>query len=148
MKVMSSMPSIKSRGIKIVHEIPISKNLKFYEGLREGKVYGTKCRGCGKIYFPPNVDCSECLTTGLEWVELSSEAEIETFTHVVVRPTTFQQNKPYTVAIGRLKEGVKVLAWLTGFKLSEVRVGMMAKLVATVTSEGNVVYEFVPFQRG
>jgi len=140
---MSSMPSIKSREIKIIQEIPISKVLKFYEGLKEGKVYATKCKDCGKIYFPPNVDCPECLTTGLDWVELSSEAEIETFTHVVVRPTTFQQQKPYTVAIGKLKEGVKVLAWLTGFKLSEVKVGMKAKLVAKVTPEGNPTYEFV-----
>jgi hypothetical protein len=143
---MASMPSIKSREIKIVQEIPISKVLKFYEGLREGRVYATKCKSCGKIYFPPNVDCPECASSGLEWVELSNEAEIETFTHVVVRPTTFQQNKPYTVAIGRLKEGVKVLAWLTGFKLSEVKVGMKAKLVAKVTAEGNATYEFVPLQ--
>lgn len=141
---MSSMPSIRSREIKIVHEIPISKELKFYEGLKQGKVYATKCKDCGKIYFPPNVDCAECLTTGLDWVELSSEAEIVTFTHVVVRPTTFQQQKPYTVAIGKLNEGVKVLAWLTGFKLSEIKVGMKAKLVAKVTPEGNATYEFIP----
>jgi len=140
---MPSMPSIKSHEIKIVQEIPISKNLKFYEGLKEGKVYATKCKDCGKIYFPPNADCPECLSTGLDWVELSSDAEIETFTHVVVRPTTFQQNKPYTVAIGSLKEGVKVLAWLTGFKLTEVKVGMKAKLVARITPEGNPTYEFI-----
>jgi uncharacterized OB-fold protein len=139
---MSSMPTLRSREIKIVQEIPTSKTLKFYEGLKEGKVYATKCKDCEKVYFPPMVDCPECLTTGLDWVELSSDAEIETFTHVVVRPTTFQQYKPYTVAIGRLKEGVKVLAWLTGFKLSEVKVGMKAKLVAKVTPEGNATYEF------
>jgi uncharacterized OB-fold protein len=136
------MPTLRSREIKIVQEIPTSKTLKFYEGLKEGKVYATKCKDCEKVYFPPMVDCPECLTTGLDWVELSSDAEIETFTHVVIRPTTFQQYKPYTVAIGRLKEGVKVLAWLTGFKLSEVKVGMKAKLVAKVTAEGNVTYEF------
>jgi len=139
---MSSMPTLRSREIKIVQEIPTSKTLKFYEGLKEGKVYATKCKDCEKVYFPPMVDCPECLTTGLDWVELSSDAEIETFTHVVIRPTTFQQYKPYTVAIGRLKEGVKVLAWLTGFKLSEVKVGMKAKLVAKVTPEGNATYEF------
>ena len=139
---MSSMPTLRSREIKIVQEIPTSKTLKFYEGLKEGKVYATKCKDCEKIYFPPMVDCPECLTTGLDWVELSSDAEIETFTHVVIRPTTFQQHKPYTVAIGRLKEGVKVLAWLTGFKLSEVKVGMKAKLVAKATPEGNATYEF------
>lgn len=142
-----SMPSIKSREIKLVQDIPISKNLKFYEGLKEGKVYATKCKECGKLYFPPNADCPACLTTELEWVQLSSEAEVETFTHVVIRPTTFQQNKPYTVAIGKLKEGVKVLAWLTGFKLSEIKVGMKVKLVAKTSIEGNPTYEFVRLQQ-
>jgi hypothetical protein len=140
------MPSIKSREIKIVQEIPISKTLLFWEGLKQGKVLATKCTKCGKIYFPPNADCPECLASCLEWVELSNLAEIETFTHVVIRPTSFQQNKPYTVAIGRLKEGVKVLAWLTGFKLSEIKVGMKVKLVAKISPEGNPTYEFVPFE--
>jgi uncharacterized OB-fold protein len=142
-----SMPSIKSREIKLVQDIPISKSLKFWEGLKKGKVYATKCRQCGKLYFPPNVDCPDCLTTELDWIQLSSEAEVETFTHVVIRPTTFQQNKPYTVAIGKLKEGVKVLAWLTGFKLSEVKVGMKVKLIAKTSAEGNPTYEFVPPQQ-
>jgi uncharacterized OB-fold protein len=141
---MSSMPAIKSREIKIVQDIPISKTIKFWEGLKEGKVYATKCKDCGKIYFPPSADCPECLSATLEWVELSNEAEIETFTHVVIRPTTFQQYKPYTVAIGKLREGVKVFAWMTGFKLSEVKVGMRTKLVAKVSAEGNPTYEFVP----
>lgn len=140
----TSMPVMKSRPITIAPEIPISKTLKFWEGLKQGKVYATKCKGCGKLYFPPSADCPECLLTELEWVELSNEAEVETFTHVVIRPTTFQQYKPYTVAIGKLKEGVKVLAWLTGFKLSEIKVGMKVKLVAKVTLEGNPTYEFVP----
>lgn len=143
---MSLMPSIKSREITIAPKIPISKTLKFWEGLEQGKVYGTKCKGCGKLYFPPNADCSECLSTKLEWVELSNEAEVETYTHVVVRPTTFQQYKPYTVAIGKLKEGVKVLAWLTGLKLSKIKVGMKVKLVTKVSPEGNPTYEFVPFE--
>jgi uncharacterized OB-fold protein len=143
---MASMPSIRSREIKIVQEIPISKTLPFWEGLKQGKVLATKCTQCGKLYFPPNADCPDCLVSNLEWVELSKEAEIETFTHVVVRPTSFQQNKPYTVAIGKLQEGVRVLAWLTGFKLSEIKVGMKVKLVAKVTSEGNPTYEFVPLE--
>jgi uncharacterized OB-fold protein len=142
--VSASMPSIKSRPITIVQEIPISKTLKFWEGLREGKVYATECRKCGKLYFPPSADCPDCICSEMNWVELSSEAEVETFTHIVVRPTTFSQQKPYTVAIGRLKEGIKVLAWLTGFKLSQIKVGMKVKLVAKVTQDGGPTYEFVP----
>jgi hypothetical protein len=142
--VSASMPSIKSRPITIVQEIPISKTLKFWEGLREGKVYATECRKCGKLYFPPSADCPDCICSEMNWVELSSEAEVETFTHIVVRPTTFSQQKPYTVAIGRFKEGIKVLAWLTGFKLSQIKVGMKVKLVAKVTQDGGPTYEFVP----
>jgi len=139
---MAAMPSIKSREVKIVQDIPISKTLQFWEGIKQGKILATKCKKCGKLYFPPVADCSNCLTSDMEWVELSNEATIETFTHVVVRPTTFQHEKPYTVAIGRLKEGVRVLAWLTGFKLSEIKLGMKAKLVAKLTSEGHPTYEF------
>ena len=140
----SSMPSIKSKPITIVEEIPISKTLKFWEGLRQGKVYATKCLKCGKLYFPPSADCPDCLSSNMEWIELSGEAEIEAFTHVVIRPTSFCQHKPYTVAIGKLKDGVKVLAWLTGFKLSQIKVGMKVKLAAKVDAEGNATYEFVP----
>ncbi|MEM2336220.1 MAG: Zn-ribbon domain-containing OB-fold protein, partial [Candidatus Bathyarchaeia archaeon] len=101
--------------------------------MKQGKILATKCKKCGKLYFPPAADCSQCLSSDIEWVELSNEATIETFTHVVVRPATFQQEKPYTVAIGRLNEGVRVLAWLTNFKPSEIKVGMKAKLVAKQT---------------
>jgi uncharacterized OB-fold protein len=143
MKAMSSMPSVRSREIKVVQDIPIGKILKFWEGLKEGKVYATKCKKCGRILFPPAADCPDCLMSDVEWILLSEEAEIETFTYVVVRPTSFQQHKPYAVAIGRLKEGVRVLAWLSGFKLSEIKVGMKAKLVAKINPEGNPTYEFV-----
>jgi uncharacterized OB-fold protein len=140
----ASMPAIKSRPITIVQEIPISKTLKFWEGLKEGKIYATECCKCGKLYFPPSADCPDCKCSEMNWVELGSEAKIETFTHIVVRPTSFSQQKPYTVAIGRLKEGVKALAWLTGFKLSQINVGMKVKLVAKVTQDGSPTYEFVP----
>ncbi len=142
------MPSIKSREIRIMQNMPITKTSKFWEGLKEGKIYGTKCAKCGKLSFPPVADCGECLSSEVEWVALGNEAEIETFTHVAVRPPSFCEYKPYAVAIGRLKEGVKVLAWLTGFSLSQVKVGMKVKLTAKVSPEGNLTYEFAPTGSG
>ncbi|MCJ7424507.1 Zn-ribbon domain-containing OB-fold protein [Candidatus Bathyarchaeota archaeon] len=140
---MSSMPTIRSRKIAVVQDIPIGRTLKFWEGLKEGKVYATKCKRCERIYFPPAADCPECLASDMDWVPLNDEAEIEAFTYVVIRPTSFQQCKPYTVAIGRLKEGVRVLAWLTGFKLSEVKVGLKVKLAAKTLEDGQLTYEFI-----
>ncbi|UCD96552.1 MAG: OB-fold domain-containing protein, partial [Candidatus Bathyarchaeota archaeon] len=92
----------------------------------------------------PVMDCNNCLSSQVVWVELNGEAEVETFTHIVIRPTSFQQHRPYTVAVGRMKEGVKVLAWMTGFKLSEVKIGMKVKLVPKVADDGNPTYEFTP----
>ncbi len=142
----TNVPTIKTHEIKNVQDVPIAKTQKFWDYLKEGKVYATKCAKCGKIYFPPVADCGECLSSEVQWVPLSSEAEIETFTHVMVRPLTFSNHEPYVVAIGRLKEGVKVLAWLSGFKPSQVKIGMKAKLVAKVSPEGNPTYEFVPLK--
>jgi uncharacterized OB-fold protein len=139
------MPTIRTRPLTLAQEIPISKTLKFWDGLKEGKVYGTKCLKCGELNFPPAADCGNCFSSEVEWVELSNEAEIETYTYIVVRPTSFQNYKPYTVAIGKLKEGVRVLAWLTGLKLSEIKTGIKVKLIAKVNQDGTPTYEFVPF---
>lgn len=113
---MGEMPTLRSRPLNITYKIPISKTLKFWEGLKEGKIYATKCKKCGKLYFPPVADCSACFSSSLEWNELSGEGEIETFTHVIVKPASFSNEPPYTVAIARLKEGVRALAWLVNVK--------------------------------
>ena len=139
-----SMPTFKSRPITLIYDIPNSKTLQFWDGLKEGKIYATKCKKCGKATFPPVADCSDCLSSEMEWFELKGEAEIEAFTHIIIRPSSFQQEKPYTVVIGRLKVGIKILTWLKGAKLSDVRVGMKAKLVVRPNFEGEPIYMFVP----
>lgn len=80
----------------------------------------------------------------MDWIELTGEeGEIETFTHVIVRPTSFAEQETYTVAVAKMKAGVKVLAWLTGVKLGQAKVGMRVKLVGKPSPEGSS-YELVP----
>lgn len=141
---MSQHPTIRSRRLVLQYDIPVGKIGRFWEGLKEGKIYATKCRNCGRLYFPPVADCGSCLSSSMEWVELSGEGVLVTFTHIVVRPSSFLDNPPYTVAIASLKEGVKALAWLTGVKKGEVKVGMRVKLVPKTTEDGRVTYEFKP----
>jgi len=138
-------PTLRSaRALTLIYEIPISKTARFWEGLKEGKIFTTRCKQCGELYFPPTDDCVKCLSSGMEWVELSGDAELETFTQIVVRPATFAKYEPYMVAIGKLKEGVKVLAWLTGIQLENVKLGMKLKLVGKILPEDKVIYEFIP----
>ena len=127
---------LKSRPVTFTFELPTDKLIEFWSSLKEGKVYASKCNKCGKITFPPVADCSRCLNSGVEWIDLQGEGEIETFTHIVVRPTSFANHETYTVAVARMKEGVRVLAWLEGAKMGKVKVGAKVKLVGKVTDEG------------
>lgn len=142
---MNKLLFLKSaRTLRITYNLPIGKTSKFWKGLKEGKVYATKCRKCVMLNFPPVADCGACGSTEADWVELDGEGEIVTFTQVFVKPASFSEEPPYIVAIARLKEGVKVLAWLTGVKREEVKVGMKVKLVPKVYSEDRVAYELTP----
>lgn len=142
--MMSEMPTIRSRKLELTYNIPISRTLKFWEGLKEGKIFAAKCKKCGKMYFPPVADCGECYSSNMDWVELSGEGEVIAFTHIVVRPVSFQENPPYTIVIARLKEGVKALAWLTDAKKKDVKIGMKVKLMPKVSEDGRLTYEFRP----
>jgi len=133
-----------ARTLHITYNLPISRTSKFWEGLREGKIYATKCQKCGKLHFPPVADCGDCGSSNMKWTELEGEGEIETFTQVVVKPASFSNESNYIVAIARLKEGVRALAWLIGVEREDVQVGMKVRLVARVTSDGRVSYEFIP----
>jgi uncharacterized OB-fold protein len=127
---------LKSRPVTFIFEIPTEKLTEFWKALENGKVCASKCSKCGKISFPPVADCSQCLNSGLEWIELQGEGEIETFTHIVIRPASFQSHPTYTIAVAKMKEGVKVLAWLVGAKLGSIKVGARVKLVASQSEEG------------
>ena len=142
---MDKPSTLKSaRTLHITYRLPISRTSKFWQGLKEGKIYATKCQKCGKLHFPPVADCGDCGSSNLKWIELDGEGEIETFTQIVVKPASFSEESDYIVAIARLKEGVRALAWLVGVEREDVQVGMKVRLVAKVTSDERVGYEFIP----
>lgn len=127
---------LKTRPITFVSEIPTQKLSEFWNRLEKGEVYASKCRKCGSISFPPVADCSRCLKSEQEWIKLEGKGEIETFTHIAIRPASFASHEAYTVAVAKMKEGVKVLAWVTDAKTSDVKVGSKVKLVAKNSEYG------------
>lgn len=137
--------SLKSaRKLEIRYNLPINRTAKFWKGLEEGKVYATKCQKCGKIHFPPVADCGLCGSSKVSWMELNGDGEIITFTKIHVKPASFSNELDYIVSIAKLKEGVNVLAWLTGIEIEKVKIGTKVKLVAKVFPDKRVAYEFIP----
>jgi hypothetical protein len=138
------LPSITSRPITFVHKVPVLKTRLFWDGLKEGKVYATKCRKCGKLYYPPQGDCAPCLSSNMEWVELGKDVVLETYTHALQRPAGFDQYEPYIIAIAKTREGVRVMGWLEGIKPEEVEVGMKLEMSTRKLSDGFLVITFKP----
>jgi len=122
--------------------IPVSRISKFYEGLAEGKMYATRCRRCGKLYFPPAADCSSCMSSSTSYIELSRKAKLIAYTIVSVKPSSFANVNDYIVAIGRLKEGLNVLSWLVGVEPRDIRIGMELELNVGKIKDDNVLTYF------
>ena len=57
-------------------------NSKFFKGLLEGKIYGTKCPKCGDIWVPIRTHCwnLDCNLEKTEWIEMPLTAKVHTWT--------------------------------------------------------------------
>jgi len=141
----STPPTLQSRRtLSLRYNLPIAKTHQFWDGLREGKFVTTRCKSCGEITFPPQADCPNCMSDEAEWVDMGTEAELVTFTYVMVTPTSFVESDPYVVAIGRLQTGLKLLAWVEGADVQKLKPGSKLRLEARRSPDGSPFYVSVP----
>jgi len=137
-------PSMKSRTLTLIHDIPISKTKIYWDGLKEGKVHATKCKNCGQAYYPPQLDCPNCLASDVEWIQLF-EGKLETFTQVYLKPQGFSHYESnYIIAIAKTMEGVNVMGWLEDMDIKDAKVGMSVKITAKTMPDGFPAIIFKP----
>jgi len=93
------------------------------------RLEAARCRGCGKVAFPPRRACSAC--RGREWekTNLSWKGKVITSTVVQVAPTEFQMEAPYAVAVLETPEGARLMAQVVDCDPSTVGPGMEVALV-------------------
>jgi uncharacterized OB-fold protein len=78
--------------------------------LEKGVVAGTRCKKCGRLYFPPRADCLDCRKSEVEWVPIQGKAKLVTFTQVYFGPPAFEQSTPYLLGLAELDNGLRVFA--------------------------------------
>lgn len=91
---------------------------RWYDALEEGKVLATRCRGCGKLEFPPLPICNKCGAHDMEWVEIDGEGELLSFDDCTA-PIWGPELGPVLSGIVRLKEGESVQAFILGVQDKE-----------------------------
>jgi len=115
---------------------------KFVDLLDEGKVAGTKCKSCGKMYFPPRADCSNCLSSDMEWFEISGPGKLISFSTLMYAPTGFEDDLPYAIALADFGD-VKVFGWMSkDLEEEDMEIGMEVEVVPIKLQGEKVSYEF------
>jgi len=122
--------------------VAVSKVNDFVDYLEKGKIMGTRCRECGRRYFPPRADCSDSLSSDMEWFEVTGTAKLSTYSTLRYAPTGFTDEVPYTIAVvdygdfqifGRMDRALPE---------EELRVGMEVTAAVETTPNGKVTYVF------
>ncbi len=143
----TNMPYLDDlRQLTIRYKVPVKYIEKFYKGLEDGKIYGTRCPVCGKKYFPPEAWCSSCGYSGeMDFYDLNREGTLLTFTVIYAKPASFSKFDNYIVGIAHLeKEDLNVLAWIDEKDASNVKVGMKIRLeVRERPTDGIMIYTIV-----
>jgi uncharacterized OB-fold protein len=115
---------------------------RFYVTLRdEKKITATKCGNCGKVWLPPRKICPHCFTENMEWVKVSDEGTVLSFT-VARRPfAAIPADKKVPVIWGLIQldgADTALLHYLDGVKPGDVSIGMRVTAVYSEARKGTI----------
>lgn len=121
----------------------ITKTNDFIDYLKDNKVMGTRCKDCGLSFFPPRADCHKCLTSNMEWFEVSGKGKLVSYSKLQYAPIGFEKDVPYCIALldyGDYKVFGRIAKDLTD---EDIQVGMEMQAVVNTLPNGQLNYVFV-----
>ena len=120
----------------------ITKINDFVDYLEKGQVVGTKCKDCGLSFFPARADCYQCLSSNMEWFEVSGTGKLITYSKLEYAPVGFGDDLPYAIALldyGNYKVFGRIAPDLSE---DEISVGMEMTTVVNKLPNGQMNYVF------
>ena len=126
-----------------------TKVASFADALEQGKIMATRCTKCNKEYYPPQSDCSHCLSQEMEWFECPTEGELASFTQIMVLPEHFAlpvlsvpfakaSLTPSPVGLLETKEGMRIMGWIPKTSAGDLAVGDRMKATPQTLDDGRV----------
>jgi len=110
---------------------------EYNENLRQGRLSGLKCGGCGELSAQPRLVCAKCGGQDLEALELKGGGTIQTFTVNYVAAEGRESEAPYIVAIVELDDGPWVMGNIAGVKPEDATMDIIGR---KVSMEGSAVF--------
>ena len=75
---------------------------KFFKHLKEKDTFlATKCKKCGKVFFPPRLYCEDCFVEIPEedWLEVPATGTVRLFTVATINTLGKKMEKPKVIAL-------------------------------------------------
>jgi len=109
---------------------------KFFAGILEGKLYGTKCPECGLVYCPPRAHCfnPKCRLEETGWVELSKKGEVHSYTIMVIAWPSMAHLQPLVGAMIRI-DGTNTCLPMTMRNIDPEKVNIGLKVNINLSKE-------------
>ena len=110
-------------------------------------LFGSRCKVCAQMSFPPRKVCSKCFSEEMESIPLSSRGKLYTYTIIGYPPPGLAA--PYAIGYVDLPEGVRVFSIITDWDQKSLKVGTDVELIIGKLKEdkdGNEIltYKFRP----
>ncbi len=132
---------------------PLAQPLSIAALLRERdqniRLYGARCKSCGRIQYPPQRVCVFCRARdSYEHVRLSDKlAEVFTYSMDYLAGT---KDIPLVIAILNMQGGGRILAMMTDRLIEEVKIGMTVEMsfrkISVNTGVHNYYWKCVPLR--
>lgn len=92
------------------------------------RLEAARCKGCGKVSYPPRLVCPSCNGMAFESIRLSLRGTVVTSTVIHVAPTDFQMEAPYALAVVETPEGARMMVQIADCDPAEVVPGLEVAL--------------------
>ena len=115
---------------------------RFFISLRdERKIIAPRCGKCGRVFMPPRKICPSCFTENTEWVNLSGEGTLVSYSIARRRLESIPANRKAPVIWGLVKldgADTALLHYLDEVRPEEVAIGMRVKAVFAESRTGGI----------
>ena len=121
---------------------------RFFEGLMEKKLLGTKCPKCRDVFCPPRAHCwrNKCKLTETEWIDMPMHGILHCFTVLGFAGEAFLSDLPFILAYVRIDGANTMIAGrLIGMDPEDVECDMKVNIKFVEHPAGNPMdIYFVP----
>ena len=82
-------------------------DISYAQYLKEEKLMGCRCEGCGALYLPPRPICIKCQGEDMAWVEMQGKGSLAAFTCIAIGPSFmiaegYNRKNPYCSGVSAI----------------------------------------------